>query len=79
MATFCLHGFASFINRKKRFMPAQKKDKLTKAVLLKAMDEKLSDLNLLRSALQADQSRKQEDLEHYQKQFMELMQLKKRK
>jgi hypothetical protein len=60
-------------------MPAQKKDKLTKAVLLKAMDEKLSDLNLLRSALQADQSRKQEDLEHYQKQFMELMQLKKRK
>jgi len=60
-------------------MPAPKKDKLTKAALVKAMDEKLSGLNLLRSALQADQSRKQEDLENYQKQFEDLMQLKKRK
>jgi hypothetical protein len=53
------------------------KEKITKAALLKAMDEKLQDLNLLRSALQADQSRKQEDLDNYRKQFLELMQVKK--
>jgi hypothetical protein len=38
------------------------------------MDEKLQALNLLRSAMQADPSRKQEDLENYQRQFEELLQ-----
>lgn len=53
--------------------------KITKAALLKAMDEKLQALNLLKSALQADQSRKQDVLENYQKQFHELMNLKGKK
>jgi hypothetical protein len=46
--------------------------KITKAVLLKAIDEKLQALNLLRSALQGDPSRKQEDLDNYEKQFRKL-------
>jgi len=46
--------------------------KITKAVLLKAIDEKLQALNLLRSALQGDPSRKQEDLDNYDKQFRKL-------
>lgn len=45
------------------------KKKLTKANLLKAIDEKLQALNLLKSALQSDPSRKQEDLENYDKHF----------
>jgi hypothetical protein len=45
------------------------KKKLTKAALLKAIDEKLQALNLLKSALQSDPSRKQEDLENYDKHF----------
>lgn len=52
---------------------AEKKRKLTKAVLLKEMDVVLQDLNLLRSALQADASRKQEDLDQYEKQFYDLL------
>jgi hypothetical protein len=54
-------------------MAKTKDNKLTKATLLKVMDAKLQDLNLLRSALQADASRKQEDLENYEKQFLELL------
>lgn len=50
-----------------------KKQKLTKANLLKEMDNKLQSLNLLRSALSADASRKQEDLENYQRQFRDLI------
>jgi hypothetical protein len=46
--------------------------KLTKASLLKAIDEKLQALNLLRSALHADPSRKQEDIENYDRQFRNL-------
>jgi hypothetical protein len=46
--------------------------KITKAILLKAIDEKLQALNLLRSALQGDPSRKQEDFENYEKQFRKL-------
>lgn len=52
---------------------AEKKKKLTKAGLLKEMDMVLQDLNLLRSALQADASRKQEDLDTYEKQFSEVL------
>ena len=36
---------------------------------MKQMDEKLQALNLLRSALQADPARKQEELLRYKKQF----------
>jgi hypothetical protein len=58
---------------------ARAKEKLTKAGLLKALDEKLQSANLLRSALQADPSRKQEDLENYHNQFIELFNLDKKK
>lgn len=54
-------------------MTTGKSGKITKAVLLKEIDEKLQALNLLRSALQADQSCKQDDLENYRKQFYELV------
>jgi hypothetical protein len=58
---------------------AAEKEKITKAKLLKEIDEKLQSLNLLRSALQADPSRKQDDLDDYQRQYMELVNLKKKK
>jgi hypothetical protein len=54
-------------------------EKITKSKLLKEIDEKLQALNLLRSALHADQSRTQDNLEMYQQHFHELINLKKRK
>jgi hypothetical protein len=50
-----------------------KSKKLTKATLLKAIDEKLQALNLLRSALNGDPSRKQEDLANYDRHFKNIM------
>lgn len=47
-------------------------DKLTKKKLLQEMDEKLQALNLLRSALEADQARTQDELKRYRKQFQDL-------
>jgi hypothetical protein len=43
--------------------------KITKKKLLEEMDEKLQELNLLKSALESDPARKQEELEYYKKQF----------
>jgi hypothetical protein len=51
--------------------------KLTKKQLLQDMDEKVIALNLLRSALQVDQSRKPETLEEYAKRFDDLLKNKK--
>ena len=51
--------------------------KITKKKLLEEIDEKLQQLNLLKSALANDQSRKQEDLDNYQKHFYELINKKK--
>jgi hypothetical protein len=51
---------------------AIRKEKLTKAALIREIDLKLQALNLLRSALAADPSRKQEDLENYRRQFLEM-------
>jgi hypothetical protein len=47
-------------------MPAEK---ITKKKLLNMMDEKLQQLNLLRSALNGDPARKQEELAAYKKKF----------
>lgn len=47
--------------------------KVTKKELLREMDEKLFNLNLLRSALEAEKSLKQETLESYKKRFYELV------
>jgi len=47
--------------------------KLTKAKLLTMMDEKLADLNLLRSALQVTTNIKQADLDLYKKKFEEIV------
>jgi hypothetical protein len=58
---------------------AKQKGKITKAQLLREIDEKLQSVNLLRSALQADPSRKQEDLENYHQQYLELFNLTKKK
>jgi len=48
-------------------------EKITKKDLLRAMDDTLQQLNLLRSALEKDSSRKQEALENYKKQFNALV------
>lgn len=45
--------------------------KLTKAQLLKEIDEKLNALNLLRSALAVDPDRTQANFESYRKRFLE--------
>lgn len=45
--------------------------KLTKAQLLKEIDEKLNALNLLRSALAVDPDRTQANFEMYRKRFIE--------
>jgi hypothetical protein len=58
---------------------AKKKDtnsKITKKKLLSEIDQKLTDLNLLRSALEGDPARKQEELEAYEKRFYELINYK---
>jgi len=47
--------------------------KITKKQLLDAIDEKVTALNLLRSALQVDQSRKPETLNEYVKRYEELL------
>lgn len=52
---------------------AKKAEKLTKARILKLVEEKLQALYLLKSALQADQSRKQEDLDRYYQQYREIV------
>lgn len=52
-------------------------EKLTKKKLLHEMDEKLQELNLLRSALEADPARKQEELTYYKKRFYEAINKKK--
>jgi len=54
-------------------------DKITKAVLMRQIDEKLSDLNLIKSALQVDPSRTQETLLNYQKRLQEIFQGKSKK
>jgi hypothetical protein len=54
-------------------------EKITKSKLLKEIDEKLASLNLLRSALAAEQSLKQENLQMYQTHFNELFNLTKKK
>ncbi len=51
--------------------------KLTKKKLLQEMDEKLQELNLLKSALEGDPARKQEELEHYKKMFYSIINKKK--
>jgi hypothetical protein len=52
-------------------------EKLTKKKLLHEMDEKLQELNLLRSALEGDPARKQEELQYYKKQFYAMINKKK--
>lgn len=47
--------------------------KITKKQLLDDIDEKVTALNLLRSALQVDQSRKPETLNDYAKKYDELL------
>jgi len=60
-------------------MPARKESKLSKSQLLQDIDEKLQDLNLLRSALQGDTSRTQDALQMYQQKFYELVNIKSKK
>ncbi len=50
--------------------------KITKAQLLKAIDEKLSSLNLLRSALAVDPDRTQANFENYRKTLVETLKIK---
>lgn len=50
--------------------------KITKAQLLKEIDEKLSALNLLRSALAVDPDRTQANFENYRKTFAETLRIK---
>jgi hypothetical protein len=52
-------------------------ERITKKKLLQEIDEKLQSLNLLKSALDADPARKQEELENYKKQFYLLINKKK--
>jgi len=49
------------------------KKELTKADLLKEIELKVQDLNLLQSAIKADRSRKPEILEMYEKKYLELL------
>ena len=51
--------------------------KITKAQLMKQIDEKLTDLNLIKSALLVDPSRTQETLQNYQTRFLEIISEKK--
>jgi hypothetical protein len=60
-------------------MSARKESKLTKSALLKEIEEKLQDLNLLKSALQGEPSRTQDALEMYQEKFHELVNIKSKK
>ena len=56
-----------------------KSEKLSKSKLLSEIDETLQALNLLRSALDGDASRKQEDLERYREQYLALVTKNKKK
>lgn len=49
------------------------KKTLTKASLMKEIDLKLQELNLLKSVLQANAHPKKEELEDYQKRFKEII------
>jgi hypothetical protein len=49
------------------------KKQITKAELLKEIELKVQDLNLLQSALKADRSRKPETLAMYEEKFVELL------
>jgi hypothetical protein len=51
--------------------------KLTKSALLKEIDFVLSDLNLLKSALQGSPHPKQQELDDYKKRFYEIINRKK--
>ena len=67
---------------KKVKAPAKPKatdSKITKAQLMRQIDEKLADLNLLKSALQVDPSRTQETFINYQTRFQEIISEKKGK
>jgi hypothetical protein len=46
---------------------------LTKAELMKDIQNKIQELNLLASALKTDRSRKPETVEEYQKKYFELL------
>jgi hypothetical protein len=52
---------------------------ITKRQLLIEIDDKIQSLNLLKSALQGDPSRKQDDLEDYKRRFYELVNYSKKK
>jgi hypothetical protein len=58
---------------KKTSIKKKESDKVTKAQLMKLIDEKLTALNLIKSALQVDPSRTQETLLNYQKRFEEVI------
>jgi hypothetical protein len=53
--------------------------KPTKKDLVDQIDEKIQALNLLKSALQGDRSRKPEMLEEYKQKFEDLLQVKTKK
>jgi hypothetical protein len=59
--------------------PKATDSKITKAQLMRQIDEKLADLNLLKSALQVDPSRTQETFLNYQTRFQEIISEKKGK
>jgi hypothetical protein len=54
-------------------------EKPTKKNLVDQIDEKIQALNLLKSALQADRSRKPEMLEEYNHKFQDVLQVKSKK
>lgn len=54
-------------------------EKPTKKDLVDKIDEKIQALNLLKSALQGDRSRKPEMLEEYHQKFQDLLQGKTKK
>ncbi|HEY8937075.1 MAG TPA: hypothetical protein VIM65_17730 [Cyclobacteriaceae bacterium] len=60
-------------------MAAKNPKSITKKQLLIEIDDKIQSLNLLKSALQGDPSRKQEDLENYRQRFYELFTYSKKK
>jgi hypothetical protein len=51
----------------------------TKKELIDQIDEKIQALNLLKSALQGDRSRKPEMLEEYNQKFQDLLEVKSKK
>ncbi|HTJ51572.1 MAG TPA: hypothetical protein VL443_19065 [Cyclobacteriaceae bacterium] len=61
------------------FMATKNSKQITKKQLLIEIDDKIQSLNLLKSALQGDPSRKQEDLENYERRFYELVNYSKKK